>query len=521
MSFKPAAFMKYVSYLIVMIFLSGCTSPKQDWKLTPENIQQAYDKVAESLALDPFRPGFHLTPPAGCMGDPNGGIFHDGWYHIFYGQQPFAWHPGAWFWAHARSKDLLHWEHMPPNLTPAFDLGLNNVGSGSTMHLKNGITRAWYSASRPNEKGMHFWQADFTRPDLSQWEHKGKNPILSLDHPGLPAYDGFWRDPFVFSSGGRTFLIACADLLEEDFVPVPIFEALNEDLSEWEYKGNLLTVPKHKYRNLEVPELRPLGDTWIFMASVDAPVDRCIYFTGEFDLNTLTFSLQNEGIIDYSGHYYAQESILNDQGNLHLMGWMPGWDRDWLPTYMNEPLKNENKSWNGCFALPRKLSLDTAGRLIQQPVTTLRQLRSDPYMLEDIKLPVDGPMASFEVLKELQGNQLEIMVQFDLLHAAFCGINVLSDADGKGGLFINWSGNMLNVDGVMVPLDDWKPGELLELHMFVDKKFVEVFVNGGRYCITRQLQETHVKGDHIALTSLGGTAIMRSLQAWKMRNIEQ
>jgi beta-fructofuranosidase len=119
----------------------------QSWDLTPGNIDTAIRDSAVNINKDPMRPAFHLTPPAGCMGDPNGGIYHRGWYHIFYGLQPFAHHPGAWYWAHARSRDLLHWEHMKTGLTPAFDLGLNAIGSGSTIVSENGKKLAFYSQS--------------------------------------------------------------------------------------------------------------------------------------------------------------------------------------------------------------------------------------------------------------------------------------------------------------------------------------------------------------------------------------
>ena len=98
-------------------------------------------------------------------------------------------------------------------------------------------------------------------------------------------------------------------------------------------------------------------------------------------------------------------------------------------------------------------------------------------------------------------------------------MNVLSNQDGKGGLFIVWSGDVLNIDGVKVPIKDWKPGRQLELQIFVDKKLVEVFIDGGKYCVTRQVREENVKGDFIALTSLGGTAKLVSLEGWKLKAI--
>ncbi len=505
-----------VPNLLLAVIAAWCLPlSAQSWKLTPENIDRAIADAQVNIHNDPFRPAFHLTPPAGCMGDPNGGIFFNGWYHIFYGLQPFSSHPGGWYWAHARSRDLLHWENMETGLTPAFDLGLDHVGSGSTIITGDGQKLAFYSAGEGG--AMKFWRAEFTNDELSGWKHDGRNPVLTLDQPGLPPFDGFWRDPFVFETGGRTFLIACADLFDKDVVEVPIFEAKNKDLTGWDYKGILFTVPKHKYRNLEVPEFKPLGDKWIFMASTDAPVDRVNYFIGDFDIENLRFTPETEGPIDYSGHYYAQESIAGNNGNLFLLSWIPGWDRDWLPTYMNEPLKNSNPVWNGCFSLPRQLSIEN-GQLIQRPADILKQLRTQHFRMGPGDLPVDGPETALYVINDFRGDQLEIHVTFELYNASFCGMNVLSNQDGEGGLFIVWSGDVLNIDGVKVPLKDWTPGRQLELQIFVDKKLVEIFIDGGKYCVTRQVREENVKGDFIALTSLGGTAKRVSLEGWKLKS---
>lgn len=489
----------------------------QGHRLTRENIEQALEEWGQKAAQDPLLPAFHLTPPGGSMGDPNGGIYHDGWYHIFYGLNPFSSYPGGWYWAHARSRDLLHWEHLEPGLTPAFNLGLDHVGSGSTIVTPQGRRLAFYSTSK--DGSMKFWQAQMEE-DLNSWRHEVADPVLTLDHPGLPPFDTFWRDPFVFETGGRTFLIACADLFEADYVPVPIFEARNADLTEWQYRGELFRYPKHKTRNLEVPEFRPLGDKWILMASSDAPVDRCVYFIGDFDPDTLKFTPDSEGNLDYSGHYYAQESILDDKGDLYLMSWIPGWDREWLPYYMNQPLKNDSPFRNGCFALPRKLSLLDDGTLVQQPVESIRQLRGRHRTVPSRDLPVTSAFTATDVLEEVQGDQLELQVELDLNAAAFCGINVLSDEKGQGGLPIVWSGDKLNVDGsIVVPIFDWQPGENLRLQIFIDKQVVEIFVNGGRYCVSRKVRAEHIKGDRVALTRLGGTARLVSMEAWELKEI--
>ena len=503
-------------FLLLSHFIISFPLAAQDWKLTTENIQRAFEAQAKAISRDTLQPAYHLVPPAGGMGDPNGGIYYEDRYHIFYGLQPFSSSLGGWFWAHARSRDLMHWEHMVPGLVPAFELGLDHVGSGSTIVSEKGERLAFYSTGQDGT--MKFWRAEF-KNDLTGWRHQGKNPVLTLDHPGLPGFDSFWRDPFVFTTGGRTFLIACADLLDEDYVPVPIFEAMNDELTEWDYKGILFTWPKHELRNLEVPELRPLGDKWIFLASSDAPVDRTYYFLGDFDQENLKFNPMKNGVLDYSGHYYAQETILDPKGDLYVMAWIPGWDRPWLPDFRENDLKNSSAVRNGCFALPRQLMLDPGGNLVQKPVESVEQLRTDRFYMGIKELPVHGPEAEYDVLGEIRGNKLEISLEMNLNAASFCGLNVLCDDQGKGGLYIIWSGNMINVDGVRVPMDEWELGQNLQLRIFIDKQIVEVFIDGGKYCVTRLVKPENIRGDRIALTRLGGHAILNHLEAWKLKSI--
>ena len=75
------------------------------------------------------------------------------------------------------------------------------------------------------------------------------------------------------------------------------------------------------------------------------------------------------------------------------------------------------------------------------------------------------------------------------------------------------------INDVIVPMKEWEPGDPLDLQIFIDKQLVEVFINGGRYCVSRQVRRENIRGDHVALTSLGGTAKLVSLDAWKLRDI--
>ena len=470
-----------------------------------EKAMSSVAAIVPQAAADPQRPVYHFRPPANWMNDPNGTIYHNGIYHLFYQHNPYGDTWGHMHWSHARSTDLVTWEHLPIALWPSLDAGEGHCfsgcaginGDGQPILLYTSVAPSPNKAKTPNQQWAALGDSDWL-----VWQKHKQNPFLALDTHGGPSFEGEWRDPFIFVEEGRTFLVIGGATPETSMVG--LYEADDNMLMNWTWRGPLVQSTRDKIKFYECPNFFPVDGKWVLLTS---PYDLIDYQIGTFDVDTLSFQAEQTGILDYGKGehgpgFYASNILYDDKGpdgaqRCILLGWLRGFE--------------SGNGWNGGLALPRVLTIGPDGRPRQQPVPELKQLRGNHTELPSMMLMGSHP------LENISGHTLEMRLLLEPRDATAVGLTVRQSANGERGVMIHYAYEVLDVAGTRVPfeLDEDEP---LLLHIFLDRSALEVFVNGGCEAITRVINAP-IDDVGIELFAEDGPAQLISLDAWQMAGI--
>ena len=459
----------------------------------------AVEAAAPRAQADPLRPIFHVTAPAQWVNDPNGPIFHKGFYHLFYQLTPYSDESGIKYWGHVRSRDLAKWEHLPIAIAPSEDQGEDSIWSGCCTINGNGQPMAFYTSigkgKSPFTQAVQ-WAAT-SDDDLIRWEKVPGNPVLTeAVHGGKKVYD--WRDPFIFQDKKRTFMVLGGSLNESKGgqAVVNIYEAENAALTQWTYRGVLFQIPDAEARTAECPNFFKLGDEWVLFVS---PYGKVQYYVGAFDAETCRFLPRTRGMLDYGANFYAPNTMLVPDGRRLVWGWVNGFP--------------SGRGWNGCLSLPRELSFSRDGQLQQKPAPQLGKLRGENVSWKN--LPLDSRNSIFD-LPKTNANALEIEMELDLQTARHLRVT-LQGTNQTSQVTLSYDGLELRVQDERAPLPLARGERKLKLRLFMDRSVLEVFANDTT-CVTKRIDP--LVGDPIlSLRIEGGRALAKRIQAWPMQSI--
>jgi fructan beta-fructosidase len=467
------------------------------------------------------RPAFHFAPALNWMNDPNGLVWYDGEYHLFFQYNPLGSDWGNMSWGHAVSSDLWHWEELPIALRFT---DTEHVFSGSVV-VDHANASGLGAAGRPAMVAVYTSHAVGGKPVQAQslaysldrgrtWERYAGNPVLDVG-----ATD--FRDPKVFwyDEGGHWVMVVA---LASDRV-IQLYRS--DDLLSWEHLSDFgpTGAVSHVW---ECPDLFPLpvdGDLsrsrWVLLVSVQggAPAggSGMQYFVGDFDGRTFSADVSagaEPTWVDHGADYYAAVSFADTpDGSRLVLGWMSNWQ------YAHEVPAADHR---GTMAVPRAYGLrDVEGglRLVQHPVLP----RRPPSYVEASRALDPGVHA---LPREARGRHLDIEIALDPGISDSCGL-VVRQGDGEGTvvgydattheLFVDRTASGDVAFSPAFPAVHRAPLRLRDgevtLRVVLDSTSVEVFGADGEVVLTDQVFPAP-DSDGVALFAAGGPARLRSLR---------
>nr|WP_053748213.1 glycoside hydrolase family 32 protein [Streptomyces sp. MMG1533] len=428
-------------------------------------------------------PAVHLRPPRNWINDPNGLVFHDGHYHVFFQYNPHGPQHANMHWGHFRSPDLITWEQLPVALapTPCGD-DADGCYSGNAISV-DGRLLAFYSVNRTGR----WWQPVTTAESYDGGYTWAKRPELLISQP--PAGTTMYRDPYVWQhDGGWRILVGSA--LTDGRGAALLYES--EDLENWAYLGPFHTSPADTAdpAGWECPQYATFGDRGVLIVSDWTPQggpSHVTVHTGHEEHGRFTATVPPVRL-DHGPDFYAP-ALLKAPGEERWLLWGWAWearDAEWT---------NES-GWAGALTLPRELTLADDGTVAQRPARELLALRGEPILPRTGQVTRSRPVELGEVSRT-----------FDLTATltpdpnGTTGLRLVTSADGTEYLDISLdpSAGRLTVDRGHASLDVRAragayslpcpaakvPGTPVELRIVVDRSIAEIYLATGQVLTLR------------------------------------
>jgi beta-fructofuranosidase len=450
------------------------------------------------------RPSFHFAPRANWMNDPNGLVFFNGRYHMFFQYNPRGTAHADVCWGHATSRDLVHWEDMPVALSPtAGTADEDGCWSGCAV-VHEGRAHLLYTGVSAGRQ----------RPCLAVAEdddlvvfRKRAEPVIA-DEP-LSGLRGF-RDHTVWVVDGAFHQLIGSGSPEHGGC---VLEYRSVDLVHWEYCGVFLSAAEAGLSGemWECPDLFALDGRWFLVVSemTGGRTSHVSYVEGAYEGGR--FRPLGAGRLDSGTRWYAPQSFTAPDGRRVSFGW--------LREVLTE-LPEDERTRVGAMSLPRRLFAVPGGGLGMEPLAGLSVLRAGPLVPRrsgggEVALVAAAPSTAVEV---------EVVSE----PGAVVSIGLLDD-DGREVVEATVAGDVVSF-GPRSP--DRPPAERAHpgpggasdrVRFFYDSGICEVFCSSGAVRselfhggspLSRVVVRWATEGEPPGAKGAG-----RSVQAWELRGI--
>ena len=444
-----------------------------------------YSDSFDTTNREKFRPDYHFTPAYGWMNDPNGMVYKDGEYHLFYQYNPYGSMWGNMTWGHAVTTDLTHWTHLEPAI---FANELGAVFSGSAIVDKNNVAGfgkdaiiAMYTSAGTNQTQSLAYSNDNGRT----FKIYEKNPVITSDIPDF-------RDPkLFFDEQTNEWKVIIASGQEVRFFT-------SKNLKDWTYESSFGLGYGNHDGVWECPDLvkvkvqgsNETKDVLLLNINPGFPFGGSAtqYFVGRFGGHRFICDSKPEITkwMDYGKDHYATVTWSNAPNNRVIaLAWMSNWQ------YANNIPTQQFRSAN---SVPRDLSLfkyEGEHYLCSSPSPELLSLREKSWLNKrvtvakreyaytfkkdiptyEIVLSADAPISTTQVCLSNDLGE-KVLMTYDASKKTF---SMNRDKSGD----VSFSKDFPIVTTAPAYIDNG-----FELRILVDRCSIEAFLNNGRTAMT-------------------------------------
>jgi len=418
----------------------------------------------DDLYKERYRQQVHFSSRRGWINDPNGLIWYNGEWHLFYQHNPYGWAWGNMHWGHAVSTDLVHWEELsdvfytPSIRNMAFSGGAVFDPENIAGFRKDGVDPLIVSYTRTGS-GEHLAMSYDNGRTFEEYEgnpvveHRGRDPKIFWYEPG-----NHWVMIVYDSSHYR-------ELAEGEEAMIYQFAIYtSDDMKEWEYQSAVSDF-------WECPELFELpvegkpGETKWMMHDAYGK-----YLIGDFNGKEFTPE-QPMRRFEYGESFYASQTFSNvpeEDGRRIQIGWFR----------TATPYMPFNQSMG--FPVELKLKKTALGyQVTPTPVEEINKLHGRSYKLENVVIN------DTTITSPLRGNQLHIIAEFDKGAAVQFGLNIngyeISYDMLKSTIYSAAAEkNIYAGEQIVGPYETYfATNHNIKFEVIVDRMGIETFVNDG------------------------------------------